>query len=214
MARNTQVSADHHAPPVTDILARHVAGHASRGWNDAVEHEALRTWLNWVGCAIGATGHESVQAANILRAYAPHLLDHGLRLALVVEVGAVIKTNPVAGIHRPQVHVIGKASASQRPELLEKKRRGHDGGTGIKGEAVLREDARTPARLIEPLKHRHPIALAEHADGAGEATTAATDDHHSWRGRRAGTTRHDPRGGGACLAWRCFPKGRRDRGAR
>jgi 2-methylcitrate dehydratase PrpD len=63
MARNTQVSADHHAPPVTDILARHVAGHASRGWSDAVEHEALRTWLNWVGCAIGATGHESVQAA-------------------------------------------------------------------------------------------------------------------------------------------------------
>ena len=63
MARNTQVSADHHAPPITDILARHVAGHASRGWSDAVEHEALRTWLNWVGCAIGATGHESVQAA-------------------------------------------------------------------------------------------------------------------------------------------------------
>ena len=52
MARNTQVSADHHAPPITDILARHVAGHASRGWSDAVEHEALRTWLNWVGCAI------------------------------------------------------------------------------------------------------------------------------------------------------------------
>ena len=63
MARNTQVSADHNAPPITDVLARHVAGHASRGWSDAVEHEALRTWLNWVGCAIGATGHESVQAA-------------------------------------------------------------------------------------------------------------------------------------------------------
>ena len=63
MARNTQVSADHNAPPITDILARHVATHPSRGWGDAVEHEALRTWLNWVGCAIGAAGHDSVQAA-------------------------------------------------------------------------------------------------------------------------------------------------------
>jgi len=63
MARNTQVSADHHAPAVTDILARHVANHPSRGWSDAVEHEALRTWLNWVGCAIGAAQHDSVQSA-------------------------------------------------------------------------------------------------------------------------------------------------------
>ena len=63
MARNTQVSADHNAPPITDILARHVAEHASRGWSDAVEHEALRTWLNWVGCAIGAAQHDSVQSA-------------------------------------------------------------------------------------------------------------------------------------------------------
>ena len=63
MARNTQVAADHNAPPVTRILAEYVAGHASRGWSDEVEKEAHRTFLNWAGCAIGAARHESVAAA-------------------------------------------------------------------------------------------------------------------------------------------------------
>ena len=63
MARNTQVPADHHAPPVTQTLARHVATHPSKGWSDAVEHEAHRTFLNWLGCAVGAAQHESAHAA-------------------------------------------------------------------------------------------------------------------------------------------------------
>lgn len=63
MARNTQVAADHHAPPVTRTLADFVASHPSRGWSDDVDLEAHRTFMNWVGCAVGAAGHESVQAA-------------------------------------------------------------------------------------------------------------------------------------------------------
>lgn len=63
MARNTQVAADHHAPPVTTTLAAFVAGHPSRGWSDTVEHEAHRTFFNWLGCAIGAAQHESVRSA-------------------------------------------------------------------------------------------------------------------------------------------------------
>ena len=58
MARNTQVEADHDAPPVTQILAKFVATHPSRGWSEAVDHEAHRTFLNWVGCAVGAARHE------------------------------------------------------------------------------------------------------------------------------------------------------------
>src|SRR5260370_1345207 len=54
MARNTQVEADLNAPPVTQILAKFVATHPSRGWSDAVDHEAHRTFMNWVGCAVGA----------------------------------------------------------------------------------------------------------------------------------------------------------------
>ena len=63
MARNTNVEADRDAPPVTLILAKFVAAHPSRGWNEAVEHEAHRTFLNWVGCAVGAARHESAEAA-------------------------------------------------------------------------------------------------------------------------------------------------------
>jgi len=63
MARNTQVIADHHAPPVTQTLARFVATHPSRGWSDALDHEAHRTFMNWVGCAVGAAHHETARAA-------------------------------------------------------------------------------------------------------------------------------------------------------
>src|SRR3954452_19044754 len=63
MARNTQVAADPNAPPVTQILAKFVASHPSKGWSDAVDHEAHRTLLNWVGCAVGAARHESAHAA-------------------------------------------------------------------------------------------------------------------------------------------------------
>ena len=63
MARNTQVSADHNAPPVTQILANFVTNHPSRGWSDAVDHEAHRTFLNWLGCAVGASHHEAADAA-------------------------------------------------------------------------------------------------------------------------------------------------------
>jgi 2-methylcitrate dehydratase PrpD len=63
MARNTKVPADHNAPPVTKTLAKLVATHPSRGWSDAVDHEAHRTFLNWAGCAVGAAKHESVESA-------------------------------------------------------------------------------------------------------------------------------------------------------
>lgn len=63
MARNTQVPADPNAPPITRRLAEFVAAHPSRGWNDAVDHEAHRTFLNWLGCAVGAARHEAADAA-------------------------------------------------------------------------------------------------------------------------------------------------------
>lgn len=63
MARNTHVAADHNAPPVTRILGRFVATHPSQGWSEAVEHEAYRTFMNWLGCAVGAAHHEAADAA-------------------------------------------------------------------------------------------------------------------------------------------------------
>ena len=66
MARNTQVAADHNAPAVTHILAEFVATHPgflAGGWSAAVDHEAQRTFTNWLGCAVGASRHEALEAA-------------------------------------------------------------------------------------------------------------------------------------------------------
>jgi 2-methylcitrate dehydratase PrpD len=63
MAINTQVTADHNAPPITKILAKFITTHPSQGWSAEVDHEAHRTWMNWLGCAVGASQHESVIAS-------------------------------------------------------------------------------------------------------------------------------------------------------
>ncbi|ARP85412.1 MmgE/PrpD family protein [Bordetella genomosp. 9] len=63
MALNTKIEADRNAPPVTRTLAEHVVNHPSRGWGDDVEHEAHRTFMNWLGCAVGASRHEAALAA-------------------------------------------------------------------------------------------------------------------------------------------------------
>ena len=63
MAHNTAVNAVTDAPAITHMLAEFVAKHPSRGWSDAVEHQAHRTFLNWFGCAVGAARHEAVESA-------------------------------------------------------------------------------------------------------------------------------------------------------
>jgi 2-methylcitrate dehydratase PrpD len=63
VARNTHVAAETAAPPITAALAAFVAEHPSRGWDDAVEREARRTFYNWLGCSIGAANHAAAEAA-------------------------------------------------------------------------------------------------------------------------------------------------------
>jgi 2-methylcitrate dehydratase PrpD len=45
------------------MLADFVANHPSKGWSDAVDNEAHRSFANWAGCAIGPATHETMQAA-------------------------------------------------------------------------------------------------------------------------------------------------------
>ncbi|MDB5762466.1 MAG: prpD [Herminiimonas sp.] len=63
MARNTTVKADQNAPAISALLADFIVNHPSKGWSDAVDREAHRTFANWVGCAIGPSTHETMQAA-------------------------------------------------------------------------------------------------------------------------------------------------------
>jgi 2-methylcitrate dehydratase PrpD len=54
---------------VTGILAAYVAGASPEALPEAVRKEAARTFLNWVGCAVGGARHETVDIA--LAALAP-----------------------------------------------------------------------------------------------------------------------------------------------
>jgi 2-methylcitrate dehydratase PrpD len=50
-------------PPVTQILARFACGTRGDTIPGAMRHEALRALLNWMGCAIGASHHETIERA-------------------------------------------------------------------------------------------------------------------------------------------------------
>ncbi|MGL4962333.1 MAG: MmgE/PrpD family protein [Inquilinus sp.] len=50
-------------PPVTRILARHLVAARTEDLPADVRHEGLRTFLNWLGCAVGSARHEAVSIA-------------------------------------------------------------------------------------------------------------------------------------------------------
>ena len=48
---------------VTKTLAKFIVNHRSADVPEKVRHEAARSFLNWVGCAVGASRHETVENA-------------------------------------------------------------------------------------------------------------------------------------------------------
>ena len=48
---------------VTRTLAKFIVNHRYAGIPEKVRHEAARSFLNWVGCAVGASRHETVERA-------------------------------------------------------------------------------------------------------------------------------------------------------
>ena len=48
---------------VTRTLARFIVEHRYAGIPQSVRHEAARSFLNWVGCAVGGSRHETVERA-------------------------------------------------------------------------------------------------------------------------------------------------------
>jgi 2-methylcitrate dehydratase PrpD len=51
------------APPVTKMLAEFTVSHPSKGWPEAIEDQAHRTFANWAGCAVGPSKHDTVEFA-------------------------------------------------------------------------------------------------------------------------------------------------------
>ena len=54
---------------VTRTLARFLVEHRADAIPERVRHEAARSLLNWMGCAVGGSRHETVERA--LAALAP-----------------------------------------------------------------------------------------------------------------------------------------------
>ena len=116
MARNTHVDADPAAPAITALLARFVASHPSRGWSDAVEREAHRTFYNWLGCAIGAAHHEAAQAAlAAVRMLEPAPQASVLGLAEKVDMASAALVNASAMPMRRRTDTTPGATATRNP---------------------------------------------------------------------------------------------------
>jgi 2-methylcitrate dehydratase PrpD len=59
----TELSPPDLAPQVTRLLARHLVAAEFESLPANVRHEGLRTFLNWLGCAVGSARHEAVSIA-------------------------------------------------------------------------------------------------------------------------------------------------------
>ena len=140
-----------------------------------------------------AHADEALVTGEIPRRELPDLGPHRRRVARVVEHGAVVKTDPVEGRHRDELHVIRELLPAELPELLEEEGRGDDGGPGVEREALLAEDARPAARLVVPLEDGDVVAPGAEPDGGGEPAEATADDDRVRLLRRAfGLHRDDP----------------------
>lgn len=63
LAAEDSKSATNQPPPVTRILARYVVSARPEDVPESVRKEATRTLLNWVGCAVGGSRHETLDRA-------------------------------------------------------------------------------------------------------------------------------------------------------
>src|SRR4029079_11297722 len=85
------------APAITRRLGAFVAQHPSAGWPRHVDHEAGRTLLNWLGCAIGASRDRAVEAAlAAARELAPSAQATVLGRADRVDMGSAALVNGIA----------------------------------------------------------------------------------------------------------------------
>jgi 2-methylcitrate dehydratase PrpD len=63
------VSENSQVGQITRVLARYIVEARDEDLSPVVRHEAVKTFLNWMGCAVGAARHEAVEIA--IRALSP-----------------------------------------------------------------------------------------------------------------------------------------------
>ena len=93
--------------------------------------------------------HEALKAPDIARRQTSDLGPHRVGVCRAMERRPVMEANLVKWINRLQRHIRGHVAAANTPEFLEQERRCHDGGAGVKGEAILAENRRTATGSVE-----------------------------------------------------------------
>src|SRR5690625_4252041 len=63
MSKHISCDLGDNTPNIAKILADFIVNHPSKGWAKEVEHEAHRTFINWISCAIGAANHITTETA-------------------------------------------------------------------------------------------------------------------------------------------------------
>lgn len=105
---------------------------------------------------------------------------HPVRVARIVELGAIVEADPVEGIDRTKVDLVLEPFPTQLPELLEQKGRRDYGRPGIEDEAVLAEDPRPASGLIQALEDCHPISPGPQSNRGRQSTESRSDDQCMW----------------------------------
>ena len=122
-----------------------------------------------------AEAHVALVSVDVGGIESRDLCAHPRGVAVVVEALAVVKTNAIEGIHRPQVDVIRHLPTAQAPKLLEQEGRRDDGGTRVEGEAVLPVHVGATAGRVEFFKNCDSITARAHANRGGEPAESAAD---------------------------------------
>ena len=118
---------------------------------------------------------ELLVARHVARAEAADLVDHRLFILPDGKDRAVAPADLVIGIDRAQIDIGGKVAAAFGPELLEHLRHGHDGRAKVEAVAVLRDRRSAPARPVEPVQQRHPVALGAQPHRGGQPAKPRPD---------------------------------------
>ena len=119
--------------------------------------------------------HEFIEARHIVRADPGYLGAHALGVTAVIEMGSVIKPNPVKGVHQAQIDIVRELASTQLPEFFKQKRHGDDGWSAVESKAVLAPDIGPPARAVELFQHLHPVAHGTQANCRCQAAKARTN---------------------------------------
>ncbi len=118
---------------------------------------------------------ETVVTFDILRGHLLNLGPHGIGIAAVVEMRAIVEAESEEWRHGTNIHIVLKTATAQFPQLLEEERGGNDGWARIKDKTILAEYRCSATRAFLLLEHRHAITANAQTNGRRQPTKAATD---------------------------------------